>query len=71
MEVVSQSHVAKRQQFLAPEDFKTLYSTSETLARMLSGLRVSLARPNGRRRTLSDLTLNPQLSTLNSSDASH
>lgn len=42
MEVVSQSHVAKRQGFLAEAVFASMYQQSERLARMLSGLRSSL-----------------------------
>lgn len=42
MEVVSQATVAHRQQFLGQEPFNQLYRESEELARMLSGLRLSL-----------------------------
>ena len=47
MEVVSQSHVAKQQAFLAQSAFDAIYGQSERLARMLSGLRSSLL-PSGR-----------------------
>ena len=42
-EVVSQSCVAKRQGFLAEEQFKMIYERAEQLGRMLSGLHASLA----------------------------
>jgi four helix bundle protein len=42
MEVVSQSHIAKRQAMLLTEDFKDLYDQAERLSRMLSGLRSKL-----------------------------
>jgi four helix bundle protein len=41
-EVVSQAFVAKRQDFLSPESFRSLYEDAEELSRMLSGLRKSL-----------------------------
>jgi four helix bundle protein len=42
MEVVSQSQIAKIQGFLKQSDYELLYSESERVARMLSGLRASL-----------------------------
>lgn len=42
MEVVSQSHIARRQNFLADEQFKPITQQADELARMLSGLRSSL-----------------------------
>ena len=47
-EVVSQSFVSRRQGFLADGDFQTLYSATEDMSRMLSGLRNYLtgASPN-------------------------
>jgi four helix bundle protein len=42
MEVVSQSTVAKRQQFLQHTAFDRIYRESEELSRMLSGLRATL-----------------------------
>ncbi len=42
METVSQSTVAKRQQFCNDDDFQKLYGEAERIARMLSGLRNSL-----------------------------
>jgi len=42
MEVVSQAHIAKRQNWLLCENFEDLYERAERLARMLSGLRTSL-----------------------------
>ncbi len=42
MEVVSQSHIAHRQQFLDDESFDSLITQADELARMLSGLRNSL-----------------------------
>jgi four helix bundle protein len=44
MEVVSQTEVALRQSFLAPEARQDLYERAEQLARMLSGLKRSLLR---------------------------
>ena len=41
-EVVSQSFIARRQEFLTDEDFKKVYSAAQEQGRMLSGLRVSL-----------------------------
>ena len=42
MESVSQSHIAKRQQWLAEDAFAHLYVRAEEIARMLSGLRNSV-----------------------------
>jgi four helix bundle protein len=42
METVSQSTVAKRQQFCNNEEYQKLYCEAERIARMLSGLRNSL-----------------------------
>ncbi len=42
MEVVSQSHIAHRQQFLGDDSFNSLITQADQLARMLSGLRNSL-----------------------------
>jgi four helix bundle protein len=42
MEVVSQATIAKQQGFLADAAFQEIYSGSEELAKMLSGLRSSL-----------------------------
>lgn len=44
METVSQSHVARRQSFLAKTAFDDLYQRADQLARMLSGLRTSLLK---------------------------
>ena len=41
-EVVSQSFVGRRQQFLDEESFSVLYAAAEEIGRMLSGLRKSL-----------------------------
>jgi len=41
-EVVSDSFVAKRQNFLSSDSFTTIYQNAEELSRMLSGLRRSL-----------------------------
>ena len=41
-EVVSQAFVAKKQDFLAQDEFKKIYDASEKLGKMLSGLRRSL-----------------------------
>ena len=46
MEVVSQLHVAKRQGFISEGVFQRLYSHAEKIARILSGLRSKLNRPN-------------------------
>jgi len=43
-EVVSQSLIAKRQDFIAEEDQARLYTAAEKQSRMLSGLRKSLLR---------------------------
>lgn len=54
MEVVSQLHVAKLQEYVTHQEFDTLYQSSDRLARILSGLRTSLSsrhikRPSGPR----------------------
>jgi four helix bundle protein len=41
-EVMSQAFLARRQGFLANDDFEKLYTLSERQGRMLSGLRASL-----------------------------
>ena len=41
-EVVSQSYIARRQNFLSLDDFGLIYRSAEELSRMLSGLRRSL-----------------------------
>ena len=41
-EVVTQSFIAKKQNFLAAENFSLIYRDAEELSRMLSGLRRSL-----------------------------
>jgi len=41
-EVVSQSTISRRQNFLSETDFKRLYSACEKQSKMLSGLRKSL-----------------------------
>ena len=46
MEVVSQSAIAHRQQFLPKEAYDSIYKASEELARMLSGLRATLLQNN-------------------------
>jgi four helix bundle protein len=46
MELITQSTIAKRQGFLPPSDYDQNYQQSERIARMLSGLRSSLAQPN-------------------------
>lgn len=56
MEVVSQSHIAKRQHMLLSEDFQDLYERAERLSRMMSGLRASLVGSSGPQPS----TLNPQ-----------
>jgi four helix bundle protein len=43
-ELVSQSFIARRQNFLSDEDFHTIYGSAEEIGRMLSGLRTSLDR---------------------------
>ena len=45
-EVVTQSHVARRQGFLPEEQFARIYADAEEISRMLSGLRGSLDGPN-------------------------
>lgn len=42
MEVVSQATIAHRQKFLAKDAYDQIYGESDELARMLSGLRVTL-----------------------------
>jgi four helix bundle protein len=44
MECVSQSHIAKRQEFLPQAAFEDLYQRADQVARMLSGLRNSLSK---------------------------
>jgi four helix bundle protein len=44
MEVVSQSHLARRQGFLDQETFQSIYNEAEAISRMLSGLRASLMK---------------------------
>ena len=44
MEVVSQSHLARRQGFLDQETFQSIYNEAEAISRMLSGLRSSLMK---------------------------
>jgi four helix bundle protein len=41
-EVVSQSFIGRRQEFLTEDDFRVLYSAADEIGRMLSGLRKSL-----------------------------
>jgi four helix bundle protein len=48
MELVTETAVAKRQGFLSQSNFEETYQRSEQIARMLSGLRSSLAIPNKR-----------------------
>ena len=43
-ELVSQSFVARRQNFLPEKDFHTIYDSAAEIGRMLSGLRTSLER---------------------------
>ena len=43
-ELVSQSFIAQRQDFLSEENFQTIYSSADEIGRMLSGLRASLDR---------------------------
>ncbi len=45
MEVVSQAHISRRQEFLSQDDFNTLNQQADELARMLCGLRNSLRNP--------------------------
>jgi len=45
MECVSQSNIARRQDFLKQAAFNQLYQQADQLARMLSGLRASLHKP--------------------------
>ncbi len=44
MEAVSESHVARRQSFLAQAAFASLYAEAEELGRMLSGLKSKLVK---------------------------
>lgn len=44
MEVVSQSHIARRQSFLAEAALLAIYHDAEELARMLSGLKGKLVQ---------------------------
>ena len=44
MEVISQSHIAHHQSFLAEAALSTLYKEGEELARMLSGLKGKLSQ---------------------------
>jgi four helix bundle protein len=41
-EAVSQAFIARRQNFLSEDPFRTIYADAEELSRMLSGLRKSL-----------------------------
>ncbi|PYK12332.1 MAG: four helix bundle protein [Verrucomicrobia bacterium] len=41
-EVVSQSFIGRRQDFLTDENFRVIYSSADEIGRMLSGLRKSL-----------------------------
>jgi four helix bundle protein len=43
-EVVSQTFIARRQNFLSEKDFNKIYTASEKLGKMLSGLRRSLLK---------------------------
>ena len=43
-ELISQSFVARRQNFLSEENFQTIYSNADEIGRMLSGRRASLER---------------------------
>ena len=42
MEVVSQLHIAQRQEFILKEDARIVYQNCEEIARMISGLKRSL-----------------------------
>jgi four helix bundle protein len=44
MEVVSQANIAKLQGFIRDSDYQQIYTESDELARMLSGLRSSLMK---------------------------
>lgn len=44
VETVSHMHVAKQRRFLSEEDFESLYSAADRIARVLSGLRSSVER---------------------------
>jgi four helix bundle protein len=43
-ELVSQSFIARRQNFLSEESFQTIYNRADEVGRMLSGLRTSLGQ---------------------------
>ena len=43
-ELVSQSFVARRQNFLREDQFRTIYTSADEVGRMLSGLRNSLTQ---------------------------
>jgi four helix bundle protein len=45
MELVTETNIAQRQGFLAEQDFSSTYKQCEQIARMLSGLRTSIAKP--------------------------
>jgi four helix bundle protein len=45
-EVVTQSHIARRQGFLADDQFARIYADADEIGRMLSGLRGSLEKPS-------------------------
>jgi four helix bundle protein len=45
MELITQMKIASRQGFLTKDVYDDAYTKSETIARMLSGLRSSLAKP--------------------------
>ncbi len=55
MEVISQARIAHLQTFLPQDDYSELYRQSERVARMLSGLRVSLLHHSGRRQMVPTL----------------
>ena len=44
MELISQAHIARRQQFLPDESARSLYRQADEIARMLSGLKASLLK---------------------------
>ena len=46
MEVVSQLHLAQRQEFISQDDARELYRKAEHIARMISGLKRSLNAPS-------------------------
>jgi len=43
MELISQLHIAQRQSFIEKEDARQLYKDADEIARMISGLKRSLA----------------------------